>query len=140
MTVRNAYLEKAIFGTRHRRKQLSPNCNVMPSLRRTSGATRPWQCYVKVSMQLQKRCVCGAPAALAIAMQTRQRQTMSEVTVQHTLAERSSQAHVGGLIARTVKSEHVLEFPCAICCRTVASTVAVCESDVSVQTAGMDGL
>ena len=30
---------------------------------------------------------------------------MSEVTVQHTLAERSSQAHVGGLIARTVTNE-----------------------------------
>ena len=65
---------------------------------------------------------------------------MSEVTVQHTLAERSSQAHVGGLIARTVTSEHVLVFPYAICCRTAASTVAVCESNVSTKTVEVDGL
>ena len=55
-------------------------------------------------MQLQNRCG-GAPAALAIAMQTRQRQTMSEVTVQHTLAEWRNRTQVGGLIARTVTTE-----------------------------------
>ena len=46
-------------------------------------------------MQLQKRGVCGAPAALAIAMQTRQCQTMSEVTVQHALAEWRDRTQVG---------------------------------------------
>ena len=43
-------------------------------------------------------------------MQTRQRQKMSQVTVQHTLAEWKNQAQVGGLIARTVVTVHVMMF------------------------------
>ena len=43
-------------------------------------------------------------------MQTRQRQKMSQVTVQHALAERSNHAQTGGLITRTVITVHVVLF------------------------------
>ena len=43
-------------------------------------------------------------------MWTRQRQKMPQVTVQHMLAEWKNQAQVGGLIARTVVTVHVMMF------------------------------
>ena len=56
------------------------------------------------------------------ATTSRQRQKMTQVTVQHTLDEWKNQAQVGGLIARTVTTVHVSVFSYAICCSTVAST------------------
>ena len=73
-------------------------------------------------------------------MQTRQRQKMSQVTVQHALAEWRNQVHVGGPLPRTVITVHVLVFSYVMCCSTAASTVAVGGSNHSVQTTGVHGL
>ena len=75
--------------------------------RRTFDATRP----DGVMWKYQPHCIThvhGAPAVHATALNTRQRPTMFEVTIQQPCAGRSNQAHVGGLVACTVVPVHVM--------------------------------
>ena len=79
--------------------QIVPSCRVSGAHRAPHVLT-----VLRESINATAEQVCAAHQPRS-PLRCNQRQKMSEVTVQHTLAERSSQAHVGGLIARTVTNE-----------------------------------